>query len=183
MRENEDGNEDVVGLVYTKDLMRAIRAGDGRSHVDSIMRTAIVIPENKPVAKLMREMQRDHFHMAIVADEYGSITGLVTLEDCLEELVGEIVDEHDDESPLVQQLPNGDSLVDAGMSISDFNELFALSLDEDEFDTVGGYLFGSLEHVPVIGESIDVDGWRLVVQALEGRRITEIRMVAVIQEQ
>lgn len=183
MRENEDGNEDVVGLVYTKDLMRSIRAGDGHSHVDSIMRTAIVIPENKPVAKLMREMQRDHFHMAIVADEYGSITGLVTLEDCLEELVGEIVDEHDDESPLVQQLPNGDSLVDAGMSISDFNELFALNLDEDEFDTLGGYLFGSLEHVPVIGESIDVDGWRLVVQALEGRRITEIRVVAVIQEE
>jgi CBS domain containing-hemolysin-like protein len=77
--------------------MKAIRAGLGAEPVDSLVRTAVVIPENKPVAKLMREMQRDHFHMAIVADEYGSITGLVTLEDCLEELVGEIVDEHDDE--------------------------------------------------------------------------------------
>jgi CBS domain containing-hemolysin-like protein len=182
MREDEEGNDDVVGLVYAKDLMKAIRAGNGGSHVETLMRTTVVIPENKPVAKLMREMQRDHFHMAIVADEYGSITGLVTLEDCLEELVGEIVDEHDDESPMVQQLPNGESLIDAGMAISDFNELFAISLDENEFDTVGGYMFGLLEHVPVIGESIDIDGWRLVVQVLEGRRITEIRMVPVIQD-
>ncbi|MFN5601254.1 MAG: CNNM domain-containing protein, partial [Acidimicrobiaceae bacterium] len=93
MREDDEGNEDVLGIIYAKDLMRRIRAGEGGLTVDSLVRPAIVIPENKPVAKLMREMQREHFHMAIVADEYGSIVGLVTLEDCLEELVGEIVDE------------------------------------------------------------------------------------------
>jgi CBS domain containing-hemolysin-like protein len=162
--------------------MRRIRSGEGALTVDSLVRPAIVIPENKPVAKLMREMQREHFHMAIVADEYGSIVGLVTLEDCLEELVGEIVDEHDDEDPLVRQLSNGESLVDAGMAISEFNDHFRLNLDDDEFDTVGGYLFGTLEHVPVVGESIQVDGWRIVVEALEGRRITEVRLKPVLED-
>ncbi|MSZ55313.1 MAG: DUF21 domain-containing protein, partial [Actinobacteria bacterium] len=137
MRKDEDDNEDVLGIAYTKDLMKAIRAGEGESVVDGLVRSAVVIPENKPVAKLMREMQRDHFHMAIVADEYGSIVGLVTLEDCLEELVGEIVDEHDDEDPDVRTLPNGESLIDAGMSITDFNDHFGLSLPDGEFDTVG----------------------------------------------
>lgn len=180
MRNDEEDNEDVLGIVYAKDIMKAIRAGLGAEPVDSLVRTAVVIPENKPVAKLMREMQRDHFHMAIVADEYGSITGLVTLEDCLEELVGEIVDEHDDEVPDVRNLPNGESLVDAGMSIEDFNEHFDLDLPDTEFDTVGGFLFGVLEHVPVVGETLEIEGWRFVVEALEGRRIIEVRLMPTI---
>ena len=180
MRNDQEDNEDVLGIVYAKDIMKAIRAGQGAEPVDSLVRAAVVIPENKPVAKLMREMQRDHFHMAIVADEYGSITGLVTLEDCLEELVGEIVDEHDDEDPDVRNLPNGESLVDAGMSIEDFNEHFRVDLPDTEFDTVGGYLFGVLEHVPVVGETLEIEGWRFVVEALEGRRITEVRLMPII---
>jgi magnesium and cobalt transporter len=152
------------------------RAGGGAESIDSLVRPAIVIPESKPVAKLMREMQKDHFHMAIVADEYGSIAGLVTLEDCLEELVGEIVDEHDDEDASIRQLPNGVSLVDAGMSISDFNDVFKISLNDEEFDTVGGYMFGVLEHVPAVGESIEVDGWKLAAEEIEGRRITSVRV-------
>ena len=181
MRKDEEGNEDVLGIVYAKDLMKAIRAGGGAGPVDDLVRPAVVIPENKPVAKLMREMQRDHFHMTIVADEYGSIIGLVTLEDCLEELVGEIVDEHDDEDPDVQTLPNGESLVDGGMSIADFNDHFGVTLPDDEFDTLGGFLFGLFEHVPVIGENLELDGWRFVVEALEGRRITEVRLLPVIE--
>ena len=180
MRTDEEDNEDVLGIVYAKDIMKAVRSGLGSDPVDSLVRTAVVIPENKPVAKLMREMQRDHFHMAIVADEYGSITGLVTLEDCLEELVGEIVDEHDDEVPDVRNLPNGESLVDAGMSIEDFNEHFDVDLPDAEFDTVGGFLFGVLEHVPVVGETLEIEGWRFVVEALEGRRITEVRLMPTI---
>ena len=180
MRNDEEDNEDVLGIVYAKDIMKAVRSGLGSNPVDSLVRTAVVIPENKPVAKLMREMQRDHFHMAIVADEYGSITGLVTLEDCLEELVGEIVDEHDDEVPDVRNLPNGESLVDAGMSIEDFKEHFDVDLPDTEFDTVGGFLFGILEHVPVVGETLEIEGWRFVVEALEGRRITEVRLMPTI---
>lgn len=182
MREDEEGNDDVLGIVYAKDLMRRIRAGEGALTVDSLVRKAIVVPETKPVAKLMRDMQRDHFHMAIVADEYGSIVGLVTLEDCLEELVGEIVDEHDEELPLVRPLPNGESLVDAGIAISEFNNHFSLKLDDDEFDTLGGYLFGTLERVPEVGEFIHVDGWNIVVEELEGRRITEVRLKPVLEE-
>lgn len=178
--DDEDEHEDILGIVYAKDLMKKVRAGLGSESVDVLVRPAVVIPENKPVAKLMREMQRDHFHMAIVADEYGSIAGLVTLEDCLEELVGEIVDEHDDEKPDIKALPNGESLVDASMSTSDFNEHFGLKLDEDEYDTVGGFLFGTLEHVPVVGESVEVEGWRFVVESLEGRRIMEVRLQPVI---
>lgn len=180
MHEDEDGNEDLLGVAYTKDLMRRSRAGGGSELIDSLVRPAIVIPESKPVAKLMREMQKDHFHMAIVADEYGGIAGLVTLEDCLEELVGEIIDEHDDETALITHLQNGVSLVDAGMSISEFNDFFKVSLDDEEFDTVGGFMFGVFEHVPEVGESIDVDGWKLATEELDGRRIVRIRVSPIV---
>ena len=102
------------------------------------------IPENKPVARLMREMQAGKFHLAIVADEYGGIVGLITLEDCLEELVGEIVDEYDIEELAVQRLPNGDYLVDGGVQVEDLNELLDAHLPDEEWDTLGGFLFGTL---------------------------------------
>ena len=180
MHEDKDGNEDVLGVVYAKDLMIRCRANGGADFIDELVRPAVVIPESKPVAKLMREMQRDHFHMAIVADEYGSIVGLVTLEDCLEELVGEIVDEHDEETSLIKNLPNGVMLVDAGIAISEFNDHLSLSLDDEEFDTLGGYMFGVFEHVPVVGESIDVSGWKLATEEIEGRRITQVRVTPIV---
>lgn len=176
----DDDHEEVLGIAYAKDLMKAVRSGQGAAPLGSLVRGVSVVPENKPVAKLMRDMQRDHFHMAIVADEYGSIAGLVTLEDCLEELVGEIVDEHDAEDPEVTHLDNGDSLVDAGMSISDFNEHFGVRLPDEDWDTVGGFVFGTLEHVPVVGEFIDHDGWRFTVEEIDGRRIRSLRMSPVI---
>lgn len=182
MKEDADGQDDILGIVYAKDLMRAIRKGDGGLEVDQLVRPAVVLPENKPVAKLMREMQRDHFHMAIVADEYGSIVGLLTLEDCLEELVGEIVDEHDDEDPDITVLANGESLVDGGISISDFNEHFHVALDEAEYDTLAGFLFGTFEHVPIVGETTEIDGWRFSIEAVEGRRITQVRVLPVTEK-
>ena len=176
----DDDHEEVLGIAYAKDLMKAVRSGQGATPLGTLVRSVSVVPENKPVAKLMRDMQRDHFHMAIVADEYGSIAGLVTLEDCLEELVGEIVDEHDAEDPEITHLENGDSLVDAGMSISDFNEHFGVRLPDEDWDTVGGFVFGTLEHVPVVGEFIDHDGWRFTVEEIDGRRIRSLRMSPVI---
>ena len=176
MSEDEDGNQDVVGIAYTKDLMKRIRACEGSQSVDSLIRPAVVIPENKPVAKLMREMQRDHFHMAIVADEYGSITGLVTLEDCLEELVGEIVDEHDDEEEIMQRLQNGDYLVVGSTPISKINDDLEMKIPETEYDTIGGFIFGMLGHAPVVGEHVDHAGWRFSAEVLDGRRIQQVRV-------
>jgi CBS domain containing-hemolysin-like protein len=170
------GDDDVVGIAYTKDLMRAERDGKGDHPVTEFLRPARFVPENKPVARLMREMQAEKFHVALVADEYGGLAGLITLEDCLEELVGEIVDEHDEEDTQVQRLPDGSYSVDGGMSISDLNDLLDLGLPDDHWETVAGFLFGTLEHVPTEGESIAQDGWRFTATEVEGRRIRRVKV-------
>jgi magnesium and cobalt exporter, CNNM family len=172
----DGGDDDVVGLAYTKDVMRAERNGEGDRPVTDFVRPARFVPENKPVSRLMREMQAEKFHLALVADEYGALAGLITLEDCLEELVGEIVDEHDEEDTEVQRLADGDYSVDGGMSISDLNELLGLELPDDHWETVAGFLFGTLEHVPAEGESVTKDGWRFTATEVEGRRIRRVKV-------
>ena len=171
--------DDVVGLAYTKDLMRLEREGKGATFVRDASRAAIIIPENKPVSRLMREMQAQKFHLAIVADEYGAIAGLITLEDCLEELVGEIVDEHDTEEEEIERLSNGDYIVDGGMSVSDLNDLLELNLPDDDWETIGGFLFGTLEHVPAVGEGVDFEGWRFSAFEVEGRRVRRVAVSVV----
>ncbi|MCU1394508.1 MAG: hypothetical protein JWM34_2936 [Ilumatobacteraceae bacterium] len=171
-----EDDDDLVGLAYTKDLMRLERDGRGATHVIDAVRPVHVVPENKPVARLMREMQSQKYHLVFVADEYGAISGLVTLEDCLEELVGDIVDEHDTEESEVERLTNGDYLVDGGMSIEDVNELLDISVPDDDFETIGGFLFSTLEHVPDVGESVDFDGWRFRAHEVEGRRVRRLRV-------
>ena len=170
-------DDDIVGLAYTKDLIRAERDGRGNIAVLELARPVRFIPENKAVARLMREMQAGKFHLAIVVDEYGGIAGLITLEDCLEELVGEIVDEYDTEEATVERLPNGDYLVDGGTSIDDLNDLLHVQLPNEDWDTLAGFVFGTLEHVPEPGEAVEFDGWRFVTEEVEGRRIRRIRIV------
>jgi CBS domain containing-hemolysin-like protein len=169
-------NEDVLGLAYTKDLIKAERAGNGDHAITTVARTVTFIPENKAVAELMREMQERKFHLAIVVDEYGGIAGLVTLEDCLEELVGDIVDEYDNESVEYERLGTGDYLVDGAMSVSDLGDLLELELPDEDWDTVAGFVFGTLGHVPVPGESVELDGWRFAAETVEGRRIRRVRV-------
>ncbi len=169
-------DDDVVGLAYTKDLMRLERGGQGGLAVSEVVRQTHVVPENKPVSRLMREMQAQKFHLALVADEYGAIAGLVTLEDCLEELVGEIIDEHDEEENDVERLVTGDYLVDGGIAVSDLNDLLDIRIPDDDWDTIGGFLFGTLEHVPEVGESVDFDGWRFAAHEIEGRRVRRVRI-------
>jgi putative hemolysin len=169
-------DDDVVGIAFIKDLMKQERAGLGSALVTDHMRAAEVIPENKPVNRLMREMQAKKFHLAVVADEYGSIAGLVTLEDCLEELVGEIVDEYDTHHDAIVQLEDGQYLIDGSTSVSDVNDKIASNIPDEEWDSIGGFVFGTLEHVPTLGEFIDFDGWRLTVVALQGRRIRKVRV-------
>jgi putative hemolysin len=170
-------DSDVVGLAYTKDLIRCEREGRGDLPVLDLARPVRFIPENKPVSRLMREMQTGKFHLAIVADEYGGIAGLITLEDCLEELVGEIVDEYDIEETAVERLPNGDYLVDGGIAIDDLNELLDLRLPKEDWDTLGGFVFNTLEHVPEPGEEVLFDGLRFITEEVEGRRIRRVRVI------
>ncbi len=173
-----DDDIDVVGLAFAKDLMRAEREGRGGEPISALVREVRVVPENKPVSRLMREMQTDKFHMAIVADEHGSIAGIVALEDCLEELVGEIVDEFDQEEQEIRRLPNGDYLVVGKASVGDVNDLLETRLPDDDWDTIAGFVFNMLEHVPVPGEYVDRDGWRFAAESVEGRRIAVVRISA-----
>ncbi len=172
------GDDDIIGLAYTKDLIRAEREGRGDLSVLDLVRPVRFIPENKPVSRLMREMQAGKFHLAIVADEYGDVAGLITLEDCLEELVGEIVDEYDTEGAQVEHLENGEVIVDGGMSIDELNDLLEGELPDDDWDTVGGLVFSTLEHVPIPGEAVEFEGWHFTVVELEGRRVRLVRVRA-----
>jgi CBS domain containing-hemolysin-like protein len=171
--------DDIVGIVYIKDLVRAEREGRGDEAVSTIMREAHFTPESKRVSELMREMQAGKFHLAAVVDEFGGTAGLVTLEDLIEELVGEITDEYDVEEVPPERLEDGTVVVNARMPVDEVNELLDSSeeLPEgDEWDTVGGLLYSLLGHVPVEGESATVDGHRLVAERVQGRRIGRVRI-------
>ena len=171
----EDG-EDIVGLVYTKDLIRAEREGRGDTPALDLVRPVRFVPENKPVSRLMREMQAGKFHLAIVADEYGGIVGLITLEDCLEELVGEIVDEYDIEALAVQRLPDGDYLVDGGVQVEDLNELLDADLPDEEWDTRRRLPVRHARTRAEPGESVEHGGWRFAAEEVDGRRIRLVRI-------
>jgi CBS domain containing-hemolysin-like protein len=169
--------DDIVGVAHAKDLIRAEREGHGSEPVRDVVRPAHFVPETKRVARLMREMQDLKYHLAIVVDEYGGTAGVVTLEDLIEELVGEIVDEYDVEEPPVQPLDNGAFSVSARLAVDELIELVDAQLPTGEWDTVGGLLFNELGRVPVEGESVDVDGLTMVAERVEGNRVGRIRIV------
>jgi putative hemolysin len=172
----EQGIDDICGVVFTKDLMRAEREGQADAEVRTLVREAHFVPETKRVSELMREMQHEKFHIAIVVDEYGGTAGLVTLEDLIEELVGEIVDEFDIEEPNIEKLPNGDVRVNARMPIDEVNDLLHTDMPSGDWDTVGGLVFNLLGHVPAEGESVSVDGYSLTAEKVQGRRIGRVRI-------
>lgn len=178
------GIDDVVGIVYVKDLMQAEREGNHDGQVATVMRSAHFTPESKRVSELMREMQAGKFHMAIVVDEFGGTAGLVTLEDLLEELVGEITDEYDVEELPPERLDDGTIVVNARMPVDEVNALLGESdLPEGEdWDTIGGLLYSLLGHVPHEGESADIDSHRLVAERVQGRRIGRVRILAVSEK-
>jgi putative hemolysin len=168
--------DDVVGIAYAKDLMRSEHDGRGEELVRAHLRPAHFVPETKRLTSLLREMQEAKFHMSIVVDEYGSTVGLVTLEDLIEELVGEIVDEYDVEEPVVETLPDGSVVVTGRMAIDDVDDLLGTELPQEGWDTVGGLMLAVSGHVPSEGESVDVDGVRLVAERVQGRRISRVRI-------
>lgn len=165
--------DDVVGVVYLKDLVRRSQNGsDTRTKVEELMRRPTFVPESKPVDELLRDMQAQRIHIAIVVDEYGGFAGLLTIEDILEEIVGEIADEHDAvQRPPVEELDDGSMRITARLPVDDLAELFGVELPEDDdVETVGGLLARALGRVPIEGAAADVGGLRLVAESRGGRR-------------
>ncbi len=172
----EQGIDDILGIIYTKDLMRAVRDGKADEPVRDLVRPANFVPETKRVAELLPEMQKQKAHMAIVVDEHGGVAGLATLEDLIEELVGEIQDEYDVEEPPIEHLSDDELSVDARLPIDELGELLDVDFPEGDYDTVGGLLLDLLGHVPTEGESVDFDGYRLTAEKVMGRRIGRVRI-------
>jgi CBS domain containing-hemolysin-like protein len=166
--------DDVVGVVFAKDVLKAMHQGDGDRSLAEICRPAHVVPESKRVADLLREMQKEKFHQAIVVDEYGSITGIVALEDLLEELVGEITDEYDTEEPDVVEVRDGVYRVSGKTSIDDVNEVLGAELPDEEWDTVAGLVLDLFGRVPDEGEDTVFQSLRFKVEDVRGRRVATV---------
>ena len=166
--------DDVIGLVLSKDLLAAQLQIPSNVDMSSLIREAVFVPESKRVVELMREMQASKSHLAIVVDEYGGTAGLVSLEDILEELIGEIVDEFDREESLVQEESDGTLLLSGRLPVDDFEELTGIATGDGDWDTVGGFVFGLLGHVPEVGESVVYEGWELTAKEIDNRRINLI---------
>jgi CBS domain containing-hemolysin-like protein len=168
-----DNLDDVVGIAYLKDLVTRShehREGESVEQVGSVMRPATFVPESKPIDELLREMQARQIHLAIVIDEYGGTAGLVTIEDILEEIVGEIADEYDREQPPVEWLGDEQARVTARLSVEELEELFDVSIEAEDVETVGGLLAQRLGRVPIPGAVATVAGLRLTAESLAGRR-------------
>ena len=172
-----DSNDDLRGILYFKDVVRVLDAGSWRSgdeegsrSVDEVMRPALLVPESKPVDALLREFRSAASHLAMVVDEYGGIAGLVTVEDALEEIVGELTDEHDTAPPEVEDLGDGRFRVPARLPVDELGDLFGRDLDDDDVDSVGGLLAKGLGKVPLPGSRAQVAGIELEADRVEGRR-------------
>lgn len=174
----EESIDDVVGTAYVKDLMRAERDDRGDEPIVEHMRGVSFVPETKKVSVLLRDMQEQKVHQVIVVDEYGGTAGLVTLEDVLEELVGEIVDEFDQEEAIVEHIDEGTLVVAGGTSIDDVDDLLDAELPKGSWDTIGGLVLDLAGGVPEQGQSVAVEGFTLTAERVEGRRIERVRIEA-----
>ncbi len=164
----------IEGVVHAKDILRALHEGVGQSGLAELIRPAHFIPESKRLIDLLREMQAERFHLALVSDEYGSVAGLVTLEDLLEELVGQITDEYDRETPEVVPLGDGRYRVNAALSVVELNDLLEADLPRDQWNTVGGLVFGLAGRIPSEGESVRINGYTFAIERVQGRRILSV---------
>jgi putative hemolysin len=171
--------DDILGLLYVKDLLRTMQTGQRDAVVGDVVRPAHFVPEQKRTAELLADMQNDKFHLAIVVDEYGGTAGLVTIEDLLEELVGEITDEYDTAEELARRGPHGELRVRGRMSLGDLGELLNQEVSIDDADTVGGALLALLGRIPAVGEQVhDPDsGITLRAASVSGRRVEEVDVI------
>jgi CBS domain containing-hemolysin-like protein len=168
-----ENTDDVLGIAYLKDIVAWAHehpGADATEKVAAVMRPATFVPDSKPVNELLRQMQAQRIHVAIVIDEYGGTAGLVTIEDLLEEIVGEITDEYDNEQPPVERLPGGAARVTARLPVSELEELFGVKIEAEDVETVAGLLAHALGRVPIAGSRATVSGLQLTAENLAGRR-------------
>ena len=175
-RENID---DIVGILYAKELLRAMSNGGRERPLAEILREPFFIPESKRLDELLQEMQSRRIHMAIVVDEYGGTAGLVTIEDLLEEIVGEIEDEYDVARPAMEVISEDEVVLDAGTTTDVLKELFDYEIESEDFDTVGGFVIHQLGRLPSVGDEVEVEGLNLRVLSMSGRRIRRLRVARV----
>lgn len=169
-----DDKDEILGILLAKDLLRGVVADNGPPSVHALLRPAVLIPESKRLDVLLREFRQSRNHMAIVIDEHGGVAGLLTIEDVLEQIVGEIDDEHDDAedpSALIAAQADGQFVVDALTPIEDFNERFGAGFDEDEYDTIGGLVIAAIGHLPEAGEELTLDRFVFRVSGADARRV------------
>lgn len=170
--------DNIVGVLYVWDMLRYATANRYDVPLNQIMRQPYVVPESKSIGELFRELQQNRVHMAILLDEYGGTAGLVTIEDLLEQLVGEIADEHDPGEPqYVEQVSEREYIFDGRTSLDEVNEEFGTKIESEEFDTVGGLVFHNVGHVPLVGDEVHVAGLIFRVERMEGTRISKVRVV------
>jgi len=169
--------DDIVGVVHVKDVLPLLASGKGDTPVTSIMRQPLRVPETKNLSDLLTEFRRRRRSLAIVVDEYGGTAGLVTLEDLLEEVVGDIYDEYDVVRPSVEQVGEGAVTLDGRMSIEDASTAIGVALPDGHYDSVAGLLYSHLGVVPKVGQRLALEGVMLVVEHLDGHRITRVRAV------
>jgi magnesium and cobalt exporter, CNNM family len=178
-----DGSIDnITGVVYAKDLLRHLREGSQDAPVLPLAREASYVPETKKVDELLHEMQTNRVHLAIVVDEYGGTAGLITIEDLIEEIVGEIQDEYDVEEAMIEEVNDHEALFDARVSIRDVNDTLDLDIADEDFDTLGGLLYHELGKVPNVGDEVRIDGAVVTVLSTTGRRVRKVRVTKVPEE-
>ena len=172
----EGSTDKIVGVVYAKDLLRSWGASDETLTLTEVMRTPYFIPETKRIDDLLKDFRTRRVHMAIAVDEYGGTSGLITIEDLLEEIVGDIQDEYDLEVPWLQPQDDGTLLVDARANVEELEEYYDIEIPREKFDTVGGYLFHLLGNVPQKGEKVSDNGLILMVEDSDERKIEKVRV-------
>ncbi|QBD82497.1 HlyC/CorC family transporter [Ktedonosporobacter rubrisoli] len=174
--EESVGVDEVIGILYTKDMLKQLREGHDKVPVRDLVRPAYFVPETKKLDDLLREIRQNRIHMVMVVDEYGSVAGLVTIEDLVEEIVGDIKDEYDHEENLYEEINEDEYIFDAKMSISDFNDLMDTHLGDADYETLGGFVYAQLDKIPSAGDTVSYEDWTFTVLATRGRRITKIRV-------
>ncbi|MGH3507983.1 MAG: hemolysin family protein, partial [Nocardioidaceae bacterium] len=175
-----DNLDDVIGLAYLKDVTKRVfdkREAETTERIETVMRPAFFVPDSKPADELMRDMQARRMHVAVVVDEYGGTAGLITIEDILEEIVGEITDEYDVEPEMVEHLSGGAVRISSRMPLDDVGELFGVELEDEDVETIGGLMAKHLGKVPIPGAEVTCQGLHLLAESRAGRRNKVVTVV------